>query len=188
MAVPQKKPAPEPEDAGHVPMTEEFDSAKHTMPDAAPIIIALLFVAVVVGALAWIFRAQPAATGSIDEAFAVDVPNQSSSLATIQLTIKNATDKPITLRNINVTVRTESGEFSDDSASVTDLERYYRAFPDLQTHSIEGLSRDMKIPAGAQVSGSVLVGFPISKESFDRRRALIASVSIYDHRPVEFRR
>ena len=178
----------EPVDAGHVPITEEFDSPRHTMPDALPVAIALLFVAIVVAGLAWIFRAQPVATGSIDEAYAVDIPDQSTVLATVQLTIKNVTKKTINLSNINITLRTDQGEYSDDAASVTDLARYFQAYPELKEHSIEGLARETKIAPGAQVSGSVIVSFPTNKVKFDARRALIATISFYNANPIEIQR
>lgn len=178
----------EPQDAGHVPITEEFDSPKHTLPDAAPVIIALAIVAIAVAVIAYVFRATPVAAGSIDEAFAVTVPNQNTVLATVQLTIKNVTKKTLTLRNVNITARTDQGEFSDDFASVADFDRYFRAFPELQQHSVEGLPRELKIPPGSQVTGSVIVSFPITKESFDKRRGLNASVSFYDNRPVLIQR
>jgi hypothetical protein len=187
MAGTQPNPAAEP-DAGHIPITEEFDSPKHTMPDKAPVIIALLLVAIVVGVVAYIFRPQPVGNGTIDEAFAVGIPNRSTVLATIQLTVKNASDKPLHIRNVNITVRTDQGEFSDDSASVVDFGRYFAAFPDLQQHSIEGLAREMKIPPGQQLSGSVIVSLPVTKEQFDNRRGLTASVSFYDQKMIEIRR
>jgi hypothetical protein len=182
--VSRSNPAPDPQDAGHIPITEEFDSPKHTMPDKGPVIIALVFVAIAVAAIAFFFRSTPAATGSIDEAFAVDVPSQGTVLATIQLTLKNSTKKPLPLRNVNVTIQTDKGEFSDDFASVADFDRYFRAFPDLQQHSIEGISRELTIPVGAQVSGSVIVSFPVSKAEFDARRGLVASVNFYGYKPV----
>jgi hypothetical protein len=189
MASSQPNQAPqEPQDAGHVPITEEFDSAKHTMPDAAPVIIALVLVAIAVAVIAYVFRATPVAAGTIDEAYAVGVPDQNTVLATVQLTIKNVTKKTLTLRNINMTVQSEQGEFTDDFANVADFDRYFRAFPDIQQHSIEGLARELKIPPGAQVSGSVIVSFPITKENFDKRRSLVASVNFYDNRPIEIRR
>jgi hypothetical protein len=178
---------PEP-DAGHVPLTEEMDSFKHTMPDAAPVIISLVLVAIVLGVVAYIFRPQPVANGTIDEAYAAAVPNRNTVLATVQLTVKNVSKKPITIRNINITVRTDQSEFSDDSASVTDFPRYFAAFPDLQQHSIEGLAREMKIPAGQQLSGSVIVSLPVTKEQFDNRRGLVATVSFYDQRSIEIKR
>ncbi len=185
----QPNPAPnDPQDAGHVPITEEFDSPKHTMPDAAPVIIALLIVAIAVAVIAYVFRATPAATGSIDEAYAVDVPSQNTVLATVQLTLKNVTNKTLHLRNITITIRTDKGEFSDDFASVADFDRYFRAFPELKQHSVEGLSRELFLPPGAQVTGSVIVSFPISRESFDNRRALVATIDFFESRPVEISR
>ncbi len=189
MASSQPNPATQQSnDAGHVPITEEFDSPKHTMPDAAPVIIALLIVGIAVAVIAYVFRATPVATGTIDEAYAVTVPSQNTVLVTVQLTIKNVTKETLHLRNINITARTDQGEFSDDFASLADFDRYYRAFPDLKQHSVEGLPRDLKIPAGAQVTGSVIVSFPMSKETFDKRRALVASVNFVGERPVEIQR
>jgi hypothetical protein len=184
----RSNPAPEPQDAGHVPITEEFDSPKHTLPDKGPLIIALVFVAVVLAAIVWFFRATPVANGSIDEAFAVDVPGQSSVLATVQLTVKNISAKPLTLQNVNVTVRTDKGEFSDNFANIADFDRYFRAFTDLKQHSIEGIPRDLNLPPGAQVSGSVIVSFPVSKQEFDNRRGLSASVKFWNKDPVVIQR
>ena len=184
----QSNPAPDPQDAGHVPITEEFDSPKHTLPDKGPLIIALVFVAIVLAAIMWFFRATPVAGGSIDEAFAVDIPGQGTVLATVQLTLKNVTDKPLKLRNINVSIQTDKGEFNDNFASVANFQRYFQAFPDLQQHSIEGLPYDLIIPPGNQVSGSVIVSFPFSKQEFDSRRGLSALVSFYNHPPVTIKR
>ncbi len=46
--IPPKAPKPQ-YDAGHVPITEEFDSAKRSLPPAVPVVIALLVVGIVVG-------------------------------------------------------------------------------------------------------------------------------------------
>jgi hypothetical protein len=185
---PAPNPAPEPQDAGHVPITEEFDSPKHTLPDKGPIIIALVLVAIVVAAVVWFFRATPVASGTIDEAFAIDVPGQGTVLATVQLTLKNITEKPLVLRNINISIQTDKGEFSDDFSSIANFQRYFQAFPELQQHSIEGLPRELKIPPGSQVSGSVIVSFPISKQEFDARRGLSASVSFHGQPLVVLKR
>ena len=58
--------AKEPEyDAGHVPMTEELDDARHSMPNIAPVAIALVVIAIVVVAAAYLLRSKPVASGSI---------------------------------------------------------------------------------------------------------------------------
>lgn len=182
---PQKQ---EPEyDAGHVPLTVELDDRKHTLPSAAPVVISILVLAVVVGIFAFLFRSKPVATGRIDEAYAVDVTSQHTVLATVQVTLRNVSDKTITLNNINLTLHTGQDSYSDDSASVVDHERYFSAFPDLRAHSIEGIARGTKIPPGAQITGSVIVGFPVTKDRFDSRTGITASVRFDDKNPIEFR-
>lgn len=174
---------PEP-DAGHVPMTEEFDNAKHNFPDAAPVIIAMIFVALVVGIIAYVFRAKPVATGTIDQAFAVDVVNQNSVLATVQLSLRNVSEKPITIRSISIATNTDQGENTDEMGSVADFSRYFAAFPALKEHSIQGIARETKITSGSQISGSVIVSLPYTKTIFDKRKSLAATISFYDHQPV----
>ena len=51
MTSPTNNPEP---NAGQVPMTEEFDSLKHTLPNAVPVAIAMLLVVVVVAMLAYV--------------------------------------------------------------------------------------------------------------------------------------
>jgi len=169
-------------------MTEEFDSFKHTMPSAGPVMIAMVLLAIAIGAAAYFLRATPVASGSIDQAFAVNVPGQDIALATVQLSLTNISKKPLFLKNVKITIRTGKGEFSDDFGSVSDFERYFQAFPELRQHSITGLTRESRIAPGDRISGSVMVSFPVSKESFDNRQGITATVSFYDRRPIEIKR
>ena len=50
-------------DAGHVPITEEFDSAKRSLPAIAPLAVALLVVVVFIVGVAYIFRSKPRRAG-----------------------------------------------------------------------------------------------------------------------------
>jgi hypothetical protein len=120
--------------------------------------------------------------------FAVNVPGQDLALATVQLSLTNISKKPLILKNVKITIRTSKGEFSDDFGAVADFERYFQAFPELRQHSIAGLMRDSRIAPGGQISGSVMVSFPVTKELFDNRQGMTATVSYYDHRPVEIKR
>ena len=56
-------------DAGHVPITEEFDSAKRTLPPVAPVAIALVVVAIVVAIIAYTERAKPVVQGGINAVY-----------------------------------------------------------------------------------------------------------------------
>src|ERR1700687_3020214 len=122
MTSPTNRPEPS---AAQVPLTEEFDSFKHTMPNAVPVVVAMLLVVVVIGILAYVLRAKPVVTGSIDEAFAATVPTQNNSLAIVTLNFQNVTEKPLRLTNINVAVHAKGSDFNDDFGSVTDFPRYF---------------------------------------------------------------
>lgn len=179
-------PKREPEyDAGHVPMTEELDDARHTMPSIAPVAIALVLVAVALAVAAYVFRTKPVVTGKVDNAYAVPVARQNTVLAAVQLTFRNVHDRPITLRSVSVTLNSDDGEHTDTAASVADFPRYMQAYPELAQHVTEAIARETKLGPGEEVSGTVIVSFPVTKEKFDARKDLTASLSIFDHRPVE---
>ncbi len=182
MASPTNPPEHNP---AHVPMTEEFDSFKHTMPNAVPIVVAMLLVVVVIGILAYVFRAKPVIRGSIDEAFAVAVPGQNTSLAIITLDFRNITEKPLWLNNINIAVHAKGSDFNDDFAPVSDFPRYFQALPALEQHAKPGLVRDAKFAPMEKAIGSVLVSFPLTQEEFDSRDSLTATLKFADHAPVK---
>ena len=89
-------------DAGHVPITEEFDSAKRTLPPVAPLAVALLVVVVFIVGVAYIFRSKPVAQGQIDQAFAMQQEDNSYSMVLMQVTLRNIGDKPLFIKEIKV--------------------------------------------------------------------------------------
>ena len=183
MASPLSNPNPKP-DAGHVPMTEEFDSFKRTLPAAGPMIVAMALVALAIAAGVYFLRYEPVASGSIGPAFAVNLPDQRTVLASVQLTVKNISKKPLFVKSVKVTVRTAKGEFSDNFAPASDFESYFQAYPELRQHSTQALASDTRIAPGEQAAGTVIVGFPLSKDAFDARQAMSATVSFYDQKPI----
>jgi hypothetical protein len=178
-------PTPPEPNAAQVPMTEEFDSFKHTMPNALPVVVAILLVAVVLGILAYLLRAKPVVTGSIDEAFAVTLPEQHQSLAVVNLSFRNVTDEPLRLININIAVHANGAEFNDDFATVADFPRYFQALPALQQHTRSGLLRDSKLAPAQAASGSAIVSFPLTQQEFDARDSLTATITFAGHPPVK---
>ena len=65
---PSPTPASSPAGAGRVPMSEEFDRAKWTLPPIVPVLIAAAAIAIVVAVVALSTRAKPAAGGAGEEA------------------------------------------------------------------------------------------------------------------------
>jgi hypothetical protein len=154
------------------------------MPDKAPVIIGIVVLAVVLGALAFLLRSKPVASGTIDDIYGIQQRNQTSVLSTVTFTIKNVTEKPIHLRGITATLHSDEGEWSDESAAAVDFERYFQAYPDLRAHAMDPIARETKIDPGQQRQGSIIVAFPITQQQFDKKKSVSLTVSIYDNNPI----
>jgi hypothetical protein len=178
-------PKPGPDfDAGHVPITEEFDSAKRTLPPVAPLVVALLVVIIFIVGVAYIFRSKPVAQGQIDQAFAMQQEENSYSMVLMQVTLRNIGDKPLFIKEIKSDITTDQGESSDDAASAVDYSRYLQAFPDLQPYATEPLKVETKVLPGGEVKGSVMVAFPITKDQFYARKDLNVTIFPYDQKAI----
>jgi hypothetical protein len=180
---PKVKPKPVEIDHAHVPMSEEFDRAKWTLPPVGIVLIAMAIVAVVVVILGYANRAKPVAAGAINGATAVQLQDN-TVLAAIQLNVANVTEKPWFIRSVKATVKTDQGEFSDDAATAVDSQRYFQAFPTLGEGATPILKFDQKIPAGQNQLGTIVVAFPITKDQFDARKSLTVTIDPFDNRPV----
>jgi len=174
-----QKPTPPKFDAGHVPITEEFDSAKRTLPPAAPVVIALVVVAIVVGVIAFLFRPKPTAQGGIDAVFFSEPEGMTNGMVLLQVTLRNVGNRTLYIKAIKANLKTDQ-ELSDDAASPTDYDRYFMAYSDLKEHSTQPLVVEMKVPPGAEQKGTVLVSFPVTKEQFDARKDLNITIEPYD--------
>ena len=180
---PKVKAKPAEIDHAHVPMSEEFDRAKWTLPPVGIVLIAMAIVAVVVVILGYTNRAKPVAAGAINGATAVELQDK-TILAAIQLNVANVTEKPFYIRSIKATVKTDQGEYSDEAATAVDSARYFQAFPSLGEGSAAILKFDQKIPAGHNELGAVVVAFPITKDQFEARKSLTVTIDPFDSKPV----
>lgn len=182
-----RKPEKEPEyDAGHVPITEEFDSPRHTLPNVIPLLIALGVVAIVIGVLAYVFRAKPAAAGNIDSVFALQQASGTTTWVAMNITLTNTTKKPLVIQGIKSELTTNAGAWTDDAAPAVDYPRYVQAYPDLGNHTMEPLKLGARIPPGELLAGTVLVAFPTTKSDFDQRKSLSVTIYPKDNAPVTF--
>ena len=183
--VPRKPTAPQ-FDAGHVPITEEFDSAKRTLPPAAPVAIALVVVLIVVGVVAFLFRSKPVAQGGIDAVYFSEPANMTNAMVLLQVTLRNVGGKTLYIKSIKANLKTDQ-DLSDDAASPTDYDRYFMAYTDLKEHNTQALVVETKIAPGAEQKGTVLVSFPVTKEQFDARKDLSVTIEPYDQSPIVLR-
>ncbi|MGZ4825479.1 MAG: hypothetical protein ACXVZT_12735 [Terriglobales bacterium] len=183
----QLKPAPKKDaadyDRAHVPMEEEFDKAKWTLPPWQPVVVALVIVGVVVAILAFVTRAKPQGRATIDNLNAVQIQGDNVMVA-VNVTLNNAGQKPLWIHDIKAQLKTDKGEFTDEAAPAVDAERYYQAFPDLKQNTLPALLPEAKIAPGGQQQGTVVFSFPVTKDQFDHRKSLTVTIQPYDQKPV----
>jgi hypothetical protein len=189
-------PKPAPPDAGHVPMTEEMDSAKWSLPPVVPVLIALGIVAIAVAIYAvhgTKFVARP--SGKLDNVTVAEQKHESSIapadsrvLVAVQVSVSNPGPKPVYVQGANAEVKTDAPDaLKDDAAATSDFERYAQAFPELKQAASTPLKPETKIEPGQTVNGTVMFGFPLSKDAFDKKKSMKVWVKLYDYDPIEMK-
>jgi hypothetical protein len=156
------------------------------------IIAPWLIAAIVIVAGAYLFvhftEAPPVAQGKITKLFAVQQPGADRVIVGIEMNLKNAYDKDIIVRGLNAKLVTADGkDYSDQAAAAGEHERYYKAIPELKQSDAPPLLFDTKLAPGQETTGLLIVGFPITKDAFDKRKSLEVRVDFYGMKPVTFR-
>ncbi len=177
---PKPSPKPPPPDAGHIPMTEEMDGARWTLPSLVPLLIAAAAVALLAGGYYWLGKPKPVSSGAIQEVVAAEQPDKASVLVLVRLVVENKGENPFWVRAMRVGLKTSQGEWTDEAASAVDHDRYFQAFPELAAHRAPALQVETKIPPGAHQEGMVIVSFPVTKQAFEQRQSLTVTVDAYD--------
>jgi hypothetical protein len=171
--------APATSDAGHVPITEEFDRAKWTLPPVVPILIAAAAVAIVVAVLAFSNRAQPVASAQLVKVVTAD--QSGNTMVGIQVKLDNKIPKQLWIKDISSELETADGKkYTDSAAPAVDVNRYLQAFPSLQEVKSDPLREELKIPAGTSFTGFSIFSYPVDKAAFDSRKSLTVRIAFYD--------
>jgi lipopolysaccharide export LptBFGC system permease protein LptF len=167
-------------DAGHIPITEEMDSAKWTLPPIVPLLIAGVFVAILVAVVVFTNRSTPVASLAITKVAAAD--QQGNTMVAVQAKLDNQIDKLLYVKAIVAEIETADGKkLSDTAAPSMDAARYIEAFPPLQEAKADPLKEELKLPAKTAYSGVAVFAFPIDKKTFDSRKGLTLRVQMYDN-------
>ena len=166
-------------DAGHIPITEEMDSAKWTLPPIVPLLIAAVLVAVVVSVIVFSNRSTPSASLAMTKVASAD--QQGNTMVAIQAKLDNQIEKPLWVKSISAEVEMADGKkYSDNAAPSMDASSYMQAFPPLQEAKADWFKEDLKIPPRASYNGVAIFAFPVSQKDFDARKKLTLRVQIYD--------
>lgn len=159
---------------------EEFGTAKKNLPPAKILLIGVVLILVAWGIAALLQRPQTSAVGSIDQVVSVEVPNQNLVLVALNVTVQNHGLKSFWIHTIKADVDTPTGSFSSDPTNAVDFERYFQAFPSLKEYAIAPLQPDAKISPNGQLSGTIVVGFPVTADAFANRKSLKVTIQPYD--------
>ncbi|HET9183452.1 MAG TPA: hypothetical protein VFP59_15050 [Candidatus Angelobacter sp.] len=180
----QQGSAPAPQYApGHVPMTEEFDRAKWTLPPMVPVVIAAVAVAVILAVVAFVNRQQPVMSGAITKVASVD--QQGNTMVAVQAKINNVIDKQLWIRNVDLELQTADGKkFTDHAAPSGDAETYLKAFPPLMEANADPLHEELKIAPKTAYTGVAVFSFPVDQKAFNARKSLTLNIQLYDQPPL----
>src|SRR5438874_2469872 len=96
------QPPQPPYDAGHVPMTEEFDTPRRSLPTAVPVIIAAVVLGVAIFAMVRVTTSTTPATGNITKMFHVEQSSGDRVLVAIEVHLKNMGQKAVWVRGVDV--------------------------------------------------------------------------------------
>ncbi len=182
-------------------MTEEMDSARRTLPPVLPVLGAAALIAAAVflysrqaskpitlGAITRVVGAELSAPSPPASKSRTAKPTplaEASLMVVVHLRLENKSDRQLYLRGASARLEVPGGKIEEDAAaSAVDHDRYLEAFPDLKPHRIAPLPAETKIAPGAQQEGMMMFSFPVSRESFDRRKSLIVTVDLYDRKPL----
>ena len=167
-------------DAGHIPMSEEMDSAKWTLPPIVPILIAVGVVGLLIAVVVLSNRPKPYSTGNITKVLAVE--NADNVLVAVHLNINNQKDDYLWIKDISSELQGPDGHsYTDTAAPSVDVGRYLEAAPPLAEGKIAPIGAEMKIPAKKSQAGMVVFAFPVNKAAFDARKSLTVRVAFHDH-------
>jgi hypothetical protein len=203
-ANPPIKPEERRPDAGHIPMSEELDSARWSLPPIMPVVIAAAVLGLILGTYLVSSKKPPTSTGLALRVVAMplhtessgsimpggegtldrDVEKTDSVMVNIVLNVKNAIQRPMYLKNVQGKLVTDKGEYNDDAAPASDYERIVLAYPEINIPGNKPLRSESTILPNADQQGVVVFSFPITREEWDKRKSLQAQVNFYDHAPL----
>jgi hypothetical protein len=176
---PVKAKAADAPDAGHIPITEEMDSAKWTLPPIVPLLVAAVVVGILVAVVALSNRAKPSASLAITKV--VSASQEGNTMVAIQIKLDNQVEGPLWIKQIQAEMEAPDGKkYSDNAAPGVDGPRYMEAFPPLAEAKADWLKEDLKIPTKTSFNGVAIFSYPVDKTAFDKRKQVTLRIQLYD--------
>jgi hypothetical protein len=164
------------------PNVYEMDSSRPSL--LKPIGIAIVVIAIVASAVVYFTRIPPVSAGKIEKVVPVEQNTKDRVLVTIEASVRDLSQHDIFVRSVDAKITTPKGEASDVPAPVPDLPRYFSAYPALKQSDAPPLADNFRISPGEERKGMFVVGFPVTKDEFERRQSLEVTVHFYNQRPL----
>jgi hypothetical protein len=159
---------------------DEFGTAKRNLPPVKPLLLTTVGILIIVGVVAFLQRAKPQGSGSLDNVAAVELPGQNASLVALTFTLHNSGEKSLWVHDIKGKLVTSTGELSSEAVSAVDFDRYYQAFPTLKANAQPALAPEDKLQPGQEIKRTVIVSFPVTLDAFNQRRSVSVAIQPYD--------
>jgi hypothetical protein len=175
---------PVPDQPTDFDISEEYGTARKSLPPAGIVVICVAVVAVIAAVYALSHRAHAISTGSIDDIVTVPMPGQDMVMVAVNVSLQNNEDKPIWIKTIQATADAGGSKQTDDAAPAVDAQRYFQAFPDLKQHALELMTAETRINPRAKITGTIVVSFPVKADAFAGRKSLTVTITPYDELPV----
>jgi len=185
---PPRDPESAPDPASEAPtgfdISEEYGTARKSLPPAGIVAISIFVVVAVVAVYAFTHRAHPLSSGEIGEIVSVEMPGQNMVMVAVNVTLQNNSQKPSWIHTIQASLDTGSNQLTDTAAPAVDAQRYFEALPELKAHALDILTPEIQLNPGTKVAGTVVVSFPVKADGFAARKSLTITVTPYDELPV----
>lgn len=102
-------------------------------------------------------------------------------MVAVTLTLHNSGRQPLWIHTLKATLTDADGKtFEDEAASSVDFDRYFQAFPTLKKNTEPALAPESKLLPGVEQRGTIIVSFPITKDTFDKRKSVVVTIQPYD--------
>lgn len=165
-------------------ISEEYGTARKSLPPAGIVLICVAAVGVIIAAYALTHRAHTVSSGSIDDVTVLPMPGQDAVMVAVNVSLQNNEEKPIWIKTIQVTTEAGGSKQTDDASPAVDAQRYMQAFPELKQHALDFLTPETRVNANSKVAGTVVVSFPVKADAFAARKSLTVTITPYDELPI----
>jgi len=160
--------------AGHIPITEEMDSAKWTLPPLMTVLGAGAVLAIVFAIVIFSTSTPPAVAISITKVATADM--QDNVMVAVQVKIDNQNKTALQIKNIEAELEAADGKkYPDHAASASEAARYLQAFASLADAKAEPLREELTIPSKTSYTGVSIFAYPVAKTVFFQRKSALLS-------------